>query len=88
MIFMKIVKHTSDKEVKKLIAFDEMIATMLTNEKPNLVVTELFMRDRKLNISFVFITKYYFAVPKNIRITSIHYFLCKSQRNESFPKFY
>ena len=38
---------------------------MLTNKKKlNLVVTELFIRGRKLNISLVFITEFYFGMPK------------------------
>ena len=40
-------------------------------------VTELFIRGRKLNISLVFITKSYFAVPKDIRLNSTHYFIMK-----------
>ena len=51
-----------------------MIADMLSNKKLNLIVTELF---RKLNISLVFITQSYFAVPKNIRLDSTHYFIMK-----------
>ena len=49
-----------------LIAFDDMIAYMLINKKRAPVVTELLIRDRKLNISVGFITNTYFAVPKNI----------------------
>ena len=37
---------------------------MLSNKKLNPIVTELFIRRRKLNISLVFITQPYFAVPK------------------------
>ena len=55
-----------------------MIVNMLSNKNLTQIVTELFIRDRKLNISFVFITKYYFAVPKNIRLNSTHYFLTKN----------
>ena len=47
-----------------LIVFDDMIADMINNEKLNPVVTELFIRDRKLNISIIFITQSYFKVPK------------------------
>ena len=54
-----------------------MIVDMLSNKKINLVVTKLFIRGRKLNISVVFITEFYFAVPKNIRINSTHYFIMK-----------
>ena len=45
-----------------------MIADMVNNKKLKPVVTELFIRGRKLNISIVFITQSYFRVPKeNIR---------------------
>ena len=37
-----------------------MIADMLNNEKLNKIVNELFIRGRKLNISFVFIMQSYF----------------------------
>ena len=57
--------------------FDDMIADMLSNKKLNPIVTELFIRGRKLNISLVFITQSYFAVPKNIRLNSTHYFVMK-----------
>ena len=49
-----------------------MIADTFSNRKLNLIVTELFIRERKLNISLVFITQSYFAVPKNIRLNSSH----------------
>ena len=50
---------------------------MLSDKKLNPIVTELFIRGRKLNISLVFITKSYFTVPKNIRLNSTHYFVMK-----------
>ena len=50
---------------------------MLRNKKLNPIVTELFISGRKLNISLVFITQSYFAVPKNIRRNSTHYFIMK-----------
>ena len=49
-----------------------MIADMINNKKLNPVVTELFIRGRKLNISIVFITQSYFKVPKDVRLPSIH----------------
>ena len=54
-----------------------MITDMLSNKKPNPIVTELFIRGRKLNISLVFMTQSYFAIPKNIRLNAIHYFVIK-----------
>ena len=53
-----------------------MIADILTNKKINLVVTKLFIRDRKLKIS-LFISQSYFAVLKNIRLNYTHYFIMK-----------
>ena len=47
------------------------------NKKLNLIVTELFIRGRTLNISLAFISQSYFAVPKNIRLNSRHYFIMK-----------
>ena len=54
-----------------------MIADMLSNEKLNPTVTELFMRGRKLNISLVFITQLYFSLQKNIRLNSTYYCIMK-----------
>ena len=47
-----------------LILFDEMIADVLRDKKLNQIVTELFFRNRKLNISLAFITKFYLTVRK------------------------
>ena len=57
-------EYNTNKKRKILIVFDEMIADMLGNKKPNPIVTELFIRGRKLNISLAFITQSYFAVLK------------------------
>ena len=59
---------------------------MLSNKKLNPVVTELFIRGRKLNISLVFITQSYFAVPKNIRQNSTHYFIMKIPNKREFQQ--
>ena len=65
------------KKLKILIVFDDMIADMPRNKKLNLIATELFVRDRKLHISLVFITQSFFSVPKNLRLNSTHYFTMK-----------
>ena len=49
----------------------------LVIKKLNPVVTESFIKRRRLNISLVFITQSYFAFPKNIRQNSTHYFVMK-----------
>ena len=67
-IYKNIEEYNPNKNKKLLTVFDDMIADILSNKKLNPVVTELFIKRRKLNISLVFITQSYFAVPKNIRL--------------------
>ena len=66
-IYKNINDYNPDKENEILIVFDDMIADMINNKKINSVVTELFIRGRKLHISLVFIMQSYFKVPRNIR---------------------
>ena len=54
--YKNIEEYNPNKKREILIIFDDMITDMLNNKKINSIVTELFIRDRKLNISFVFIT--------------------------------
>ena len=65
-----------------MITFDDIIAYMLSNKKLSPIETELFIRERKSNISMVFITQSYFAAPKNIRVNSTHYFVMKIPNKE------
>ena len=52
--------------------FDDVIADMESNEKWSPIVTELFIRGRKLNISLVFISQSYFKVPKTKRLKAAY----------------
>ena len=54
-----------------------MIANLINNKKLVPVVTELFLRGRKLNITVMFITQSYFKVPKDVRLNSTHFFIMK-----------
>ena len=63
-VYKKIEEYNIGITREILIVFDDMIADMINNEKLNPFVTELFIRDRKLNISIIFITQSYFKVPK------------------------
>ena len=51
-IYQNIEDYNPNKKRKILIVFDDMIDDILVNKKLNLIVTELFIRDRKLNIYF------------------------------------
>ena len=66
-------EYNPDKERKILIVFDDTIADMINNKQLNSVVTELFIRGRKLNISLAFVTQSYFKVPKDVRLTTTHF---------------
>ena len=71
----KIIEDFNQNEKRKiLIVFDDIIANMLSNKKRNPIVPELFITGRKLNISLVFITQSYFAVPKDIRLNCTYYY--------------
>ena len=76
---MKDVYKRIEKKHKVLITFDDMIADMISNKKPNPVVTEIFIKDRKLYISLVLITQSHLTVLniKDIRPKSTHYFILK-----------
>ena len=76
-VYKKIDHYNPDKENKMLIVFDDMIAYMINNKKLNSIVTELFIRGRKLNISLVFITQSYFKVLKDVRLNTTHFFIMK-----------
>ena len=76
-IYKNINNYNPNKENKILIVFDDMIADMINNKKSNSIVTELFIKGRKLNNSLVFITKSYFKVPKDVRLNTTHFFIMK-----------
>ena len=76
-VYKNLEEYSLGKERKVLIAFDDMIADTINNKKVNPIVTELFIRGRKLNISIVFITQTYFRVPKEFRLNTIHFFIMK-----------
>ena len=72
-VYKNIEEYNLGNKRKILILFDDMIADMIDNKKLNPIVTELFIRDRKVNISIFFITQSYFKVPKDVRLNSTHF---------------
>ena len=49
-----IEKHNLEKKRQIWIIFDDTIADMINNKKLNPIMTELFLRGRRLNIYIVF----------------------------------
>ena len=56
-VYKNIEEYNIGKKRKVLRVVDDMNADMINNKKTNPVITELFIRDRKINISIVFITQ-------------------------------
>ena len=63
-VYKNIEEYNLGKKRQVLIVFDDMIADLINNKKLNPIVTELFIKGIKLNISIVFIAQSYFKVPK------------------------
>ena len=76
-VYENIDEYNINKDRNILIVFDDMITDMIYSKKLNSLVTELFIRGRKLNISLVFITQSYFKVPKDVKQNTIHFFIMK-----------
>ena len=76
-IYKNIEDYNPGKKRKILIVLDDMIADMINNKILNPVVTELFIRGRKPNISIFFITQSYFKAPKVVKLNSTHFFIMK-----------
>ena len=75
-VYENIDDYNPCRKRKILIIFDGM-TDILTNKNFQSRIKELFIRCRKLNISLVFITQYYFSVPKDVRLNSTHYLIMK-----------
>ena len=76
-VYKNIDDHNPGKKHKVFIVFDDMIANMIINKKLNPIITELFIRGRKISIFIIFITQSYFKVPKDVRLNSTHFFIMK-----------
>ena len=87
-IYKDIEEYNSNKKRKVLIIFDDMIADMINNKKLNPIVTELFIRGRKLNISIVFITQSYFKVTKDVTLNSTHLLIMKIPNKRELQQIY
>ena len=83
-VYNSIDDYNPNRRRKILIAFDDMIADIMTNKKFQAIIKELFIRCRKINISLVFITQTYFSVPKDVRLNSMHYFIMKVNNRENY----
>ena len=76
-VYENVDDYNPNRKRKKLIVFDDMIADVMNNKIFQAVVEELFIRCRKLNVSPVLITQFYFSVPKDVRLNSTYFLIMK-----------
>ena len=76
-LYNNIDDYNPKRKKKNLVVFDDMIADTMNNKRFEAIIKELFLRYRKLNISLVFITQYYFSVRTEVRLNSTHYLTMK-----------
>ena len=69
---------TPPRRRKILIVFDDMVSNMTINKQRNPILTVLFIRRRKRNISLILHMQSYFKVPKYVRLNFTHYFILKT----------
>ena len=74
-VYNNIDDYNPARKQKNLIAFDEMIAGIMTNKNFQAIINDLFIRYRKLDISLVFMTQSWFSVSKEVRSNSTHYLI-------------
>ena len=86
-VYENIDDYNPNKKRKNLIVFDDIIGDIMSNEKSQAVVKELFIRCSKLNISLVFITQSYFSVPKDDKLNSTHYLIIKIHNKKRITKY-
>ena len=63
-VYENIDDYNPNKKRKNLIVFDDIIGDIMSNEKSQAVVKELFIRCRKLNISLVLLLNLIFLFQK------------------------
>ena len=84
MTFVRILVITTQTEKKALIVLSDMIADIISNKKLQPIIKELFIRCRKLNMSFVFIAQSYFSIPRDIILNSKHYLIMNIHNKKNY----
>ena len=69
--------YNKNRDKQVLVVFDDVIADIEYNKNFKGIIKELFYRERKINVSIVFITQSYFKALKDARLNSTHYILMK-----------
>ena len=76
-VYNNIDDYNPKRKRKTLIVFNDMTADIMINKKFQVIIKELFIRRRKMKIYLAFIPQYYFSVPKDVRLNSMHFLIMK-----------
>ena len=76
-VYKNIEEYNPGRKCNVLIVFDDLIVDIISSKKPYQIITEIFIREKKINIATVFITQSYFTVSKDVRINCTHFFILK-----------
>ena len=78
--------YNKNRDKKVLIVFDDMIADIEYNKNFKRIITELFYRPRKINVSIVCIAQSYFRALKDARLNSTHYTITKINNKKELKR--
>ena len=87
-VYKNIEIYNLEKKSKVLLVFNDVIVDIINKKQINLMVTKLLIGDRILIISLVFITQWYFKVPKEVRLNSTHFFIMKISNKRELEKIF
>ena len=77
-VYDNIGEYNPTRKRKILIVFNDVIADIMSNKEFQAIVKDLFIiRCRKLNISIAFISQFYCSVPKDVRLSTTHFYAMK-----------
>ena len=85
-VYGNLESYNPKEKRRVLIVFDEIKADIEFNKKLCPIVTELFLRERKFNISLVFISQSYFKLSKTISLNATHYFIMNRPNKSELQK--
>ena len=76
-VYHNIDEYNPTRKRKILIVFNDVIADIMSNKEFQAIVKDLFIRCRKLSISIAFISQFYCSVPKDVRLSTAHFYAMK-----------
>ena len=80
-VYKSIEEYNPSRKCNVFMVFNGMIADMISKKKINQIVTEPFIRGRKIDIFTIFITKSHFPVPKDVQLNCTRLFIMKITDN-------